>query len=154
MPRLILITALLCATACVSYEPPAPDSSYGAAPTKAIRKPILQYFEDLLTDPYSAKYRLGTPRKVYAYKSGKSEIAFQGWGIPVEVNARNGFGGYGGYEMFFALVRDGEVRSIVSKTDGRSVQIKDEGGEPVDLWMLEIEAKRARAERREKLSLQ
>ena len=154
MPRLVLAFFALAFCSCVSYVAPAPGSDYGAPPTKAIRKPIARYFGEVLKDPGAAKYRFGTPRKAYAHRSGVPEVAFQGWGIPVEVNARNTFGGYGGFEMFFALVRDGELRSVVSKDDGYSVVLSDEDGARIDLWKLEFEAKKERDERLQQLSLQ
>ena len=152
MPRLVLVVLALAATACVSYQAPM-SAEYGPPPTKAIRQPILEHFGDLLKDPAAAKYRFGVPRKTYAHKSGVAAVAFQGWGIPVEVNARNTFGGYGGFEMFYALVRDGELRSVVSKDDGYSVVLSDEDHERIDLWKLEFEAKKEREARLQKMSL-
>ena len=154
MPRLILASLTLLLSSCVSYVPPAPGSDYGEPPTKAIRKPIVRYFGEVLKDPGAAKYRFGSPLKTYAHRSGVPEVAFQGWGIPVEVNARNTFGGYGGFEMFFALVRDDELRSVVSKDDGYSVVLSNEDGERIDLWKLEFEAKKERDERLQRMSLQ
>ena len=55
--------------------------------------------------------------------------------------------------MFYALVREGELRNMVSKDDGHSVVLSDEDGERIDLWKLEYAAEKARKERLQQLSL-
>lgn len=57
-----------------------------------------------LRDPYSAVYRFETPRKGYV-KDGLlvgGKIHY-GWIVPVWINAKNGFGGYTGAQLFYAM---------------------------------------------------
>jgi hypothetical protein len=63
--------------------------------------------EDSLIDPYSARYKMGSPVRGWAGRNvGTKEI---GWVVTGTVNAKNRFGGYVGAEKFFAVIRHGQV---------------------------------------------
>ena len=57
-----------------------------------------------LKDPYSAVYRFGPAQKGYVkdgvFVGGKIHY---GWIVPVWINAKNGFGGYVGAQLFYVM---------------------------------------------------
>jgi hypothetical protein len=73
---------------------------------------INQYFEDRLKAPFSAKYRfIERPQKAYqrfppVQDDGDRHI---GYLVFVDVNAKNSYGGYTGWEEFRFLIRDGRI---------------------------------------------
>jgi hypothetical protein len=93
---------------------PAPDADYGAYPVN-FEAGVRERIGSLLKDPDSARYQFGAPVKGYAntgliYGGG---VTFTGYFIPVEVNARNGFGGYTGFEDWFCLYSGNSVGNCI-----------------------------------------
>jgi hypothetical protein len=72
---------------------------------------VKAYFEEILKDPESARYKFDTPERAYrrAGWANRGRVAWQGYVIPVNVNAKNSYGGYTGYKRYFALMRDGRL---------------------------------------------
>lgn len=106
---LVALSVLLasCATVNVNWqaEDPGPVPNYEAA--KAQAKDAIGY---LLKDPGSAQFRNFTPffKMFYRYDGfGGGEEPL--WTLCVEVNARNSFGGYTGYDWYVVKFRDGEA---------------------------------------------
>ena len=62
------------------------------------------YFSLRLRDPYSAVYRFGTPRKAMTQDGiFVGHKRHYGWVVPVWVNAKNGFGGYVGEQLYYVM---------------------------------------------------
>lgn len=114
----ILIVSLffpLLFTACGTAVKPADlqNADYGEYPTN-YEQLAKNWFENegSLRDPWSAKYRFhGNPIKAYNREAPITggAIAKFGYLIYVDVNAKNGFGGYTGWEEYRLFVRNGEI---------------------------------------------
>ena len=87
----------------VGCQPKAPQSM-GALPTNYEAK-IKNLFDDYLKDPESARYKFGTPVKAYSEALNDS---WKGWAVPVSINAKNSYGGYGGYKTYY-IPFDGNI---------------------------------------------
>lgn len=94
-----------------SFQKPMPTMSYGEAPSD-YESQITEYFQRTLKDPDSAKYKFGTPRRAYvnAPLAYGGEVTWVGYAVPVQVNAKNGFGGYAGFQPFTFLFQNGSIR--------------------------------------------
>lgn len=119
--RLTLATAISLAalggvTGCASsyFAKPAATADYGQAPAD-YEAAIKQHFEYLLKDPESARYRIGTPRKAYGNHAGiqGGGIRWTGYLVKVQVNAKNGFGGYAGYKPYLVLFSGNTIDKVV-----------------------------------------
>ena len=72
-----------------------------------------------LRDAGSAQYRFGNCAPLAAHSIPILGIPIQyGYAIPVEVNAKNAYGGYTGFTPYFVLIRNGEVIRRTSLQDG------------------------------------
>lgn len=83
-----------CATA-----PNSAEIDYGNPPINP-RAAVIEYFEPRLKDPASAHYKVGEPVRATA-RNGLlfgGGIGFAGYIVDVELNAKNSFGGYTGWE--------------------------------------------------------
>ena len=101
--------------ALVSCAAPPPNADYGEYPS-GYENDAKQQIANVLKDPDSARFQFGAPVKAYGnngliYGGG---VAFIGYILPIEVNARNSFGGYTGYEDWFCLYENGVVRNCQS----------------------------------------
>lgn len=71
---------------------------------------IRGYMRPRLKDPYSAVYRFNTPRKGMMQDGwlagGKKHF---GWIVPTWINAKNGFGGYTGEQLYIMFFFDDKV---------------------------------------------
>lgn len=71
---------------------------------------VKQFFESVLKDPESAKYRFGEVYRGYmvgsAFEGRKLEA---GYLIDVNVNAKNSYGGYTGGKPYKFLIRSGKL---------------------------------------------
>jgi hypothetical protein len=71
---------------------------------------ICGYMGEKLKDPYTAMYRFDTPRKGMMKDGwavgGKKHF---GWIVPTWINAKNGFGGYTGEQLYIMFFFDGKV---------------------------------------------
>jgi hypothetical protein len=88
---------------------PGPVPEYEAAKVQA-----QDAIKGVLKDPDSAQFRTFTPffKMRYAYGMGGSDEVL--WTMCVDVNAKNEFGGYGGFETFVVKFRNGQVVSDVN----------------------------------------
>ena len=91
------------------------DADYGAYPTN-YQEIATAWFEESLRDPFSAQYRWeGEPQPGYhreAPITGGDVVEF-GYIVYVDVNAKNGFGAYTGWEEYRLFIRDGEVKGRI-----------------------------------------
>jgi hypothetical protein len=76
-----------------------------------MQEQIPGYFETILKDPESARYRYGTPFKGQINKGliSGGGIQWIGWVFPVQINAKNSFGGYTGYKTHYVLTTNGRI---------------------------------------------
>lgn len=103
--RFIAFFSVLLLGACAgSFERLPPSADLGAPPV-GYEDMIKKHFENILKDPESARYRIGKPIKAYANNGliSGGNIAWRGYMVDVQVNAKNSFGGYVGFKpyMFF-----------------------------------------------------
>ena len=95
------------------------NADYGACPSdyesqvKNLMKPVLK-------DPYSAQYSFGTPYKAYFVDGllGGNKRYF-GYGVDVGVNAKNGFGGYTGEQMYKFFMCNDHIILLDSISESR-----------------------------------
>ena len=115
LPTRAALLGSLCLLAACAYTPPSAQVSlkavrsenYGSYP-KNYERQIRQYLNDTLLDPGSARIRIGTPHKVfqtynplantYPPKTPKELKTNQYYVVCAEVNAKNTFGGYAGWQ--------------------------------------------------------
>lgn len=121
--------ALLCACvallgACATREQidAAVTADYGMPPPADVwHRNVKAWFDNTLKDPESAQYKMGCPVKGYMQRAvfDGPGMEFVGYMALVEVNAKNSYGGYTGYESYFAfLQQDGRIFSIQRTLSG------------------------------------
>lgn len=109
----ILSVILLTSCATVSREEAA-TADFGPYPAN-YEEQVKHFFNQTLKDPYSAVYRIGTPRKGVATKGlifGGGKV--YGWIMPVGVNAKNSFGGYVGERTCYILLAGGRLYDVTN----------------------------------------
>lgn len=114
----IWFTCIVLAYAAVGCTPSREKlaaANYGALPV-SYEDRIRQYFGRSLRDPYSADYRFGVP-----YKAATDEGSFGHWvygyAVDVEVNAKNAYGAYTGFQDYkFFFRSDGRMRMCFPDT--------------------------------------
>lgn len=98
-----LVLALMAAGCATNMPAPNFASNFGTPPTN-IEAAVKAHFNDILFDPFTAHYEIGTPYKAYL-RAGLIQgggIAWQGWAVDVRVNAKNRMGGYVGWTLYHA----------------------------------------------------
>jgi hypothetical protein len=108
--RLALFSVPLLLSLCAcSSAPPRPQelssANYGPYP-QDYQQRIAAFMQANLRDPGSAMYTAPKP-PVKAY-AGMRNYTY-GWATCMSVNAKNGFGGYTGANLYYFLFRDGSV---------------------------------------------
>ena len=100
LTKAIAFTALLTSlVACVSPANTTEVSlSQGGVPAGTVTS-VQQTLRDMMKDPESAKFR-----NTQTYRSAHGDQIICG-----EYDAKNSFGGYTGYEMYYYRIRDGAV---------------------------------------------
>lgn len=103
----VAIVAMFSLPGCVT----APDlavADYGSAPENAQAR-SREWIGRTLKDPESAQYRFGELQKAYIHDGilvgGAPHF---GWVQVVEVNGKNGYGGYVGFETQYIFFEHGE----------------------------------------------
>ena len=109
MTRLALLGALsaVALAGCVSVEIREP-MEFGPPPASH-EAAIRSYFERTLRDPSSAQYVFSGVQRAYCQR-GMFEgpgLEWQGWASEVTINAKNGYGGYTGPQVFTVVFRGG-----------------------------------------------
>ena len=87
---------------------------YGPFPSNA-KELTLRYAAEVLKDPASAKYRNWKgPRKVWVkdYLDDPLPTIYGGWAVCFELNAKNSYGGYNGFETWVAILNGDRVVSL------------------------------------------
>ncbi|HAB36960.1 MAG TPA: hypothetical protein DCE52_02970 [Rhodobacteraceae bacterium] len=108
----VLILSVLLFSGCVTYEP-APTSYqlqsayFGERPTYTqVKDTIEKVSHATLKDPFSAQYIYSPPRKAWTYYQFKVHY---GYAVEYKVNARNGFGAYGGFKPNQFIYNSGNI---------------------------------------------
>jgi len=104
--RLGLAAAAFAASAALTTTADAQTYVSGAAlpSEKSYRPFVQQQIGTMLRDPQSAIYEFGEPFKVTCRgRLFRMRDRWQGWSTEVWVNARNGYGGYAGRELYYVL---------------------------------------------------
>jgi len=87
-------------------------ADYGTYPTN-YEQTVKNYFENVLKDPDSARYRFGSVQKGWS-SDGLLGGGKKWYGYIVEVN---GFGGYTGWESYRLLISPGDIVTPLSDID-------------------------------------
>ena len=93
-----------------AFKRPSPTANFDPPPQN-YEQAIKNYFEVILKDPDSARYRFSTPVKAYINEGllygGK--VSWLGWLIDVHVNAKNSYGGYTGGSPYMVIFNGDHV---------------------------------------------
>ena len=117
MRHLLIAFACLATLAlggCGSIKPVDPDvlasADYGDYPDD-YEVIIKKYFETSLKDPFSARYQFGKPFKAFLRNAPVmgGEPVFYGYMVYTNVNAKNSYGAYVGWEEYRLLIHNKSV---------------------------------------------
>jgi hypothetical protein len=123
--RRILIScsfAIICLIASCATTPPTSEElskiGYGEPLTIDYKAVINSYFEQSLIDPFSAHIKYGEPKE-YWVKASRLEGGglTAGYGVPVQVNAKNRMGGYVGWKDYIFIFRNNQLVKILHPED-------------------------------------
>ena len=85
----------------------------GPAPSRQqVQSQVAAVVKSKLKDPESGKVQIGDIRRGWLSvpdKPGTSAQLMYGWFVDVQINARNSFGGYTGFQTWLFMFRDGQV---------------------------------------------
>ena len=112
--RLMVLASVLLLGACAgSFERLPPGTSLGDPPA-GYEETIKRHFENTLKDPESARYKFGKPIKAYANNGivYGGNIAWWGYMVDVEVNAKNSFGGYVGFKPYMVFFTGNSIHRV------------------------------------------
>ncbi len=113
LSQFLSVIFLLAFTGCVAVLRPGEDElrnvDYGPEPTELeINTSVKSFFEFRLKDSSSAQYRFGKPEKYFIRNRG-DQFIYGAWRVYVFVNAKNGYGGYAGFQQHGFLFRYGKI---------------------------------------------
>ena len=117
--KLIIVGTVVAGLAlggCVTWQVPPETASYGQMPV-AYEASVRAAMENYLKDPASAIYRFGKPVRAYSNygwaEAHGAQVEWTGYLVKVEVNAKNSFGGYVGYQPYLVLFKDNAVFRVL-----------------------------------------
>lgn len=122
--RIIVALIMIVSLAGCAFQQPLPNADYRDPPSSFDSIP--GRMSDLLKDPYSAKYRYHhAPVKGYANNGllHGGDVAFFGWMVPFEVNAKNSFGAYTGWQPYVAYYKGNWIAFIRPGTLGQQALV-------------------------------
>lgn len=114
MKSLFAFVLTISLSGCVSfpneYAPVPPDITIGPPPADA-EAAVRAHMETVLRDPESARYKFEAVHKAYAHEplTSGGKFAWAGHRIDFAVNAKNGYGGYTGFQHYIALFSNGRI---------------------------------------------
>ncbi len=115
----ILLLMLVIIAGC-SARPSSEESSsayYGRIPSN-YESTIKSYMESTLFDPLSAQYKNWRgPSQGYFGNNFMKTV--YGWRVCTDINAKNRYGGYTGFEKFQFIIRDDQVVYRLSGLDAQ-----------------------------------
>lgn len=95
-------------TACAPTQQELANADYGLYP-KNYEQIIKNNLNSTLKDPDSAKIDfLGDPQKFYHFRK-------YGYATCINLNAKNSYGGYSGYEKVYFFIRDNVVLHVIEE---------------------------------------
>ena len=120
MKKLLLLTCVIILSSCVNtYQnnldklfEDATEESYGIPPKNVYQTQIEQAIKASLKDPESAKFIWGKPYHCDFHSKDSYTTPILGWCVEVSYNAKNGFGGYVGYQTIELHYLNGEFYSV------------------------------------------
>jgi hypothetical protein len=97
---------------------PSSTANFGSQPQN-YEQAIKSYFEVILKDPDSAKYRFSAPVKAYGNEGliYGGDVSWLGWLVDVDVNAKNSYGGYTGAKQYMVFFKGDRVFKHVKGRD-------------------------------------
>lgn len=102
---LIIISSigLMSCQSSATFQSPLNTHDYGPAPIIDEAEVKLSVGQSL-KDEESARYKLGEPQKAYCNSGLLSggKVIWTGWALQFQVNAKNSYGAYTGFENMFA----------------------------------------------------
>jgi hypothetical protein len=113
----MMIAMLLAAGCAAQFE--RPDADAFGEPPRGYEDAIRAYFETTLKDPESARYKFGEPFKAHG-NSGWMRgggVTWVGYAVDVDVNAKNSFGGYTGYQRYIVAFTGEQIYRVVRADD-------------------------------------
>lgn len=124
--KLVVLSILIFVLVGCAFQKPHPDTDYGRIPDD-YQSLIVSYFQEILKDPDSAKFKFETPQRAYrntglAYGGS---VTWIGYAVRIQINAKNSLGGYTGFEPYTVFFTNGRVvgqaegwtRSLVTFVD-------------------------------------
>lgn len=117
----VLVAVSISVAGCFgTLKVPPENTNYGAPPVSA--EPAIRIrMETILRDAESARYRIGGAERAY-FNAGRlrgGEVVWKGHVVYFDVNAKNAYGGYTGFEPYMALFNPDGV-GIFEVIPGRS----------------------------------
>jgi len=108
-----LVIAILLPGCSSFFQKPDSCANYGTPPVNYEEK-IKQYFELVLIDPESARYRFSQPIKAYENEGliSGGKVCWLGYLVETQVNAKNQLGGYVGYQPYVVLFKSNEIYRV------------------------------------------
>lgn len=114
-----IIMAIMCAVFLSGCVSPMTKSEVDAAVYEPLPQDYQEQIKEItqlrLKDPDSAKYHFFEPKK--GYTAGTSHFGFV---VPVGINAKNSYGGYTGYQMYYFVFYDHKFKDV---TDGVKLDV-------------------------------
>lgn len=110
----IMAAALSTIVGCAPKPPSAvaiSSANYGTLPID-YKEQIKNYFNKVLKDPYSAQFTFEAPYKGLSQDGALSSTnggVLYGHVVPVQVNAKNSYGGYTGNQLYVFIFSNGVI---------------------------------------------
>lgn len=119
---LLILIAMAALAGCVT-APPLPTAAqndvadHGEMP-QHYKEAISAYFDGTLKDPASVQYRnMTVPKKEFIRDSMLQGYKLNwGWLVSVDVNAKNSYGGYVGFQTYHFLFRGEIIVDMIAPT--------------------------------------
>lgn len=104
MKKIFVLCFPLFLASCAGFEKLPEGHDFGPPPV-GYEEAVKARFQYALKDPNSAMYRIGTPYTAYSNTglAGGGGIAWSGYAVNVQINAKNSYGGYTGYQPYRVL---------------------------------------------------
>lgn len=109
----LLAMATLLSGCSSCFQQPEADANYGSTPVN-YELAIKEYFESVLIDSESARYKFSQPVKAYENEGllAGGEVLWLGYLIETKVNAKNRLGGYVGYQPYVVLFKGNDIYRV------------------------------------------
>ncbi|PHM22240.1 hypothetical protein [Xenorhabdus ehlersii] len=119
---ILIVGCMFLITGCVTpmTKQEIASAKYDKLPAnyQEVLKDIIAY---TLKDPSSAKYKFHDAR--LAYTPASRNVAYV---VPVEINAKNSYGGYTGYKTRYYVYIDGKYKDVTTGVQYTAVKWADE----------------------------